>query len=336
MKFLDEAKIHLKAGDGGSGCISFRREKFVEFGGPDGGDGGKGGDITFEAEENLNTLIDFRYKQHFKASNGSNGAGRNRTGQKGKNILIKVPVGTSIMDAEKKIVYKDLTKKKEQFLILKGGKGGAGNLRFKTSTNQAPKKFTKVKIGEQLWVWLRLRLIADIGFIGLPNAGKSTLLSVISNAKPKVGSYPFTTLKPQLGLLRFEHGDIILADLPGLISGAHKGTGLGLRFLSHIERCSALGHLCDLSVEKDDDIIKNYKIIRNEITKYGNLVSSKREIIILTKSDLVEERTIKKRFEMLKKYSGAKIVVISSLKKNGIDNLVSVFKEILNEKIKSY
>ena len=267
MKFLDEAKIHLKAGDGGSGCISFRREKFVEYGGPDGGDGGSGGNILFESEENLNTLIDFRYQQHFKAKNGKNGSGKNRTGQNGKNIIIKVPVGTVIMDSDKNEIYKDLVKKNERFLILKGGKGGIGNLRFKSSTNQAPRKFTKGKEGEELWVWLRLKLIADIGFVGLPNSGKSTLLSVLSNAKAKVANYPFTTLKPQLGLLRFEQGDLTLADLPGLISGASQGVGLGLRFLAHIERCRAYAHLCDLSVENDEQIIENYRIIRNEIEK---------------------------------------------------------------------
>ena len=332
MKFLDEAKIHLKAGDGGSGCVSFRREKFIEYGGPDGGDGGKGGDITFEAEENLNTLIDFRYTQHFKAENGANGSGRNKTGHKGKDILIKVPVGTTIMDSEKKFIYKDLVKKNEKFVILKGGVGGAGNVRFKSSTNQAPKKFTKGKHGEELWVWLRLKLIADIGFVGLPNSGKSTLLSTISNAKPKIADYPFTTLKPQLGLLRFDKGDLTLADLPGLISGAHEGVGLGLKFLAHIERCRALAHLCDLSVDNDKDILENYKIIRNEIQSYGNLVSNKKEIIILTKSDLVKESKIKKIYDMLREHTKSNILVISSHKKSGIDKLKLAFQEILNEK----
>ena len=336
MKFLDEAKIHLKAGDGGAGCISFRREKFVEYGGPDGGDGGCGGDILFESEENLNTLIDFRYQQHFKAENGKNGSGKNRTGQSGKNVIIKVPVGTVIMDSDKNEIYKDLVKKNESFLILKGGKGGVGNLKFKSSTNQAPRKSTKGKIGEELWVWLRLKLIADIGFVGLPNSGKSTLLSVLSNAKAKVANYAFTTLKPQLGLLRFEEGDVTLADLPGLISGANKGVGLGLRFLAHIERCKALAHLCDLSVEKDEQIIENYRIIRNEIENYGNLVSKKREIIILTKSDLVCKNKIRKRSDILKKYSKSDVTIISSHKKDGISKLKSIFREILDEKTTTY
>ena len=336
MKFLDEAKIHLKAGDGGAGCVSFRREKFVEYGGPDGGDGGSGGNIVFESEENLNTLIDFRYQQHFKAENGKNGSGKNRTGPNGKNIVIKVPVGTVIMDSDKNEIYKDLVKKNERFLILKGGKGGVGNLRYKSSTNQAPRKSTKGKEGEELWVWLRLKLIADIGFVGLPNSGKSTLLSVLSNAKAKVANYPFTTLKPQLGLLRFEQGDLTLADLPGLISGANEGVGLGLRFLAHIERCRALAHLCDLSVEKDEQIIENYRIIRNEIENYGKLVSKKKEIIVLTKSDLVCENTIRKRTDILKKYSKSDITIISSHKKDGISKLKSIFREILDEKTTTY
>jgi len=336
MKFLDEAKIHLKAGDGGAGCISFRREKFVEYGGPDGGDGGSGGNIIFESEENLNTLIDFRYQQHFKAENGKNGSGKNRTGLNGKNIVIKVPVGTVIMDSDKNEIYKDLVKKNERFLILKGGKGGVGNLRFKSSTNQAPRKSTKGKEGEELWVWLRLKLIADIGFVGLPNSGKSTLLSVLSNAKAKVANYPFTTLKPQLGLLRLEQGDLTLADLPGLISGANKGVGLGLRFLAHIERCRALAHLCDLSVEKDEQIIENYRIIRNEIENYGKLVSKKKEIIILTKSDLVCKNKIRKRSDILKKYSNSDVTIISSHNNDGISKLKSIFCEILDEKTTTY
>ena len=228
MKFLDEAKIYLKAGDGGPGSVSFRREKYVEFGGPDGGDGGKGGNIYFEAVNNLNTLIDFRYKQHFKAESGKNGSGKNRTGHNGKDTVIKVPVGTVILSENKKQIYKDF-KKKEVYLILEGGSGGKGNYRFKSSTNQAPRRFQKGTKGQEMWVWLRLKLIADIGFVGVPNAGKSTLLSILSNAKPKVADYPFTTIKPQLGILRSNSGDLVLADLPGLLEGASKGIGLGLK-----------------------------------------------------------------------------------------------------------
>ena len=332
MKFLDEAKIHLKAGDGGSGCVSFRREKFVEFGGPDGGDGGKGGDIYFKAVENLNTLIDFRYKQHFKAENGKHGAGRNRTGTSGKNIVIKVPIGTVIMDAEKSVTYKDLAEKDDQILIVQGGGGGVGNYKFKSSTNQAPKKFTKGKQGDELWVWLRLKLIADVGLIGLPNAGKSTLLSKLSNARPKIGDYPFTTLKPQLGLLRYDEGDLTIADLPGLISGASKGVGLGLKFLAHIERCKILVHVCDISVSHDEELIGNYKSIRKEINTYSELVSKKKEILVLSKCDLVNNETIKKRINILDNLSESDKFLVSSLEQRGISKLKNNLKKMLNEK----
>ena len=332
MKFLDEAKIHLKAGDGGSGCVSFRREKFVEFGGPDGGDGGKGGDIYFKAVENLNTLIDFRYKQHFKAENGKHGAGRNRTGTSGKNIVIKVPGGTVIMDAEKSVTYKDLAEKDDQILIVQGGGGGVGNYKFKSSTNQAPKKFTKGKQGDELWVWLRLKLIADVGLIGLPNAGKSTLLSKLSNARPKIGDYPFTTLKPQLGLLRYDEGDLTIADLPGLISGASKGVGLGLKFLAHIERCKILVHVCDISVPHDEELIGNYKSIRKEINTYSELVSKKKEILVLSKCDLVNNETIKKRINILDNLSESDKFLVSSLEQRGISKLKNNLKKIFNEK----
>ena len=332
MKFLDEAKIHLKAGDGGSGCVSFRREKFVEFGGPDGGDGGKGGDIYFKAVENLNTLIDFRYKQHFKAENGKHGAGRNRTGTSGKNIVIKVPIGTVIMDAEKSVTYKDLAEKDDQILIVQGGGGGVGNYKFKSSTNQAPKKFTKGEQGDELWVWLRLKLIADVGLIGLPNAGKSTLLSKLSNARPKIGDYPFTTLKPQLGLLRYDEGDLTIADLPGLISGASKGVGLGLKFLAHIERCKILVHVCDISVSHDEELIGNYKSIRKEINTYSELVSKKKEILVLSKCDLVNNETIKKRINILDNLSESDKFLVSSLEQRGISKLKNNLKKIFNEK----
>ena len=299
MKFLDEAKIYLKAGDGGPGCVSFRREKYVEFGGPDGGDGGKGGDIYFEAVDNLNTLIDFRYQQHFKAESGKNGAGKNKTGHSGKDIFIKVPVGTVILSEDKKQIYKDL-KEKESYLAVVGGKGGKGNFKFKSSTNQAPRRFQQGIKGQEMWVWLRLKLIADIGFVGVPNVGKSTLLSILSNAKPKIADYPFTTVKPQLGILRSNLGELVLADLPGLIKGASKGTGLGLRFLAHIERCKAIIHLCDLSVESDAKFIENYKMIRKEILSYDKEVSKKKEIILLSKCDLATDKVIQKGLTCLK------------------------------------
>ena len=336
MKFLDQVKIYIKAGNGGSGSPSFRREKFIEFGGPDGGDGGKGGSIILKSERNLNTLIDYRYQQHFKAERGQDGMGKQKTGRGGKDLYLKVPLGTQVFEEDNKTLIYDFKKENEEFVAAIGGKGGFGNIKFKSSTNRAPKKITKGKIGEELWVWLRLKLIADIGFIGLPNSGKSTLLSVLSNAKAKVANYAFTTLKPQLGLLRFEEGDVTLADLPGLISGANKGVGLGLRFLAHIERCKALAHLCDLSVEKDEQIIENYRIIRNEIENYGNLVSKKKEIIILTKSDLVCKNKIRKRSDILKKYSKSDVTIISSHKKDGMNKLRSIFRKILDEKATTY
>ena len=330
MKFLDEAKIHLKAGDGGNGCVSFRREKFVEFGGPDGGNGGRGGSISFQAVENLNTLIDFRYKQHFKAENGKGGSGRNKTGQSGKNIVIKVPIGTVIREGEKENIFKDFTKNNDTFTVVEGGKGGVGNQKFKSSTNQAPRKFTSGKTGQDLWVWLRLKLIADIGFIGLPNAGKSSLLSVLSNASPKIANYPFTTLKPQLGLLRYEDNDLIMADLPGLILGASKGMGLGLKFLAHIERCRALAHLCDLSIEVEK-LIENYQIIRDEIESYGKLIKEKKEILILTKSDLLDKEKIEKKVNVIKKNIKSEIIVISSHKKEGLICIKEEFKKVLDD-----
>ena len=330
MKFLDESKIYLKAGDGGPGCLSFRREKYIEFGGPDGGDGGKGGDIIFQAVENLNTLIDFRYKQHFKAQSGQNGSGKNKTGSNGKNMIIKVPVGTLILSEDKEFVYKDLSKSNQSFLAARGGLGGRGNAKFKTSTNQAPRNFQKGKVGQELWVWLQLKLIADIGFIGLPNAGKSTLLSVLSNAKPKIANYPFTTINPQLGLLRLEARDVILADLPGLIEGASNGVGLGLKFLAHIERCKVLVHLCDVSLESDSQIINNYQVIRKEIEKYGKKVSAKKELILLSKSDLVDRDTTSRRIELMKKISRSDIRSLSSVSNEGVDDFKNYLKEFFH------
>ena len=330
MKFLDESKIYLKAGDGGPGCLSFRREKYVEFGGPDGGDGGKGGDIIFQAVENLNTLIDFRYKQHFKAQSGQNGSGKNKTGSNGNDMIIKVPVGTLILSEDKEFVYKDLSKSNQSFLAARGGLGGRGNAKFKTSTNQAPRNFQKGKVGQELWVWLQLKLIADIGFIGLPNAGKSTLLSVLSNAKPKIANYPFTTINPQLGLLRLEAGDVILADLPGLIEGASNGVGLGLKFLAHIERCKVLVHLCDVSLESDSQIINNYQVIRKEIEKYGKKVSAKKELILLSKSDLVDRDTTSRRIELMKKISRSDIRSLSSVSNEGVDDFKNYLKEFFH------
>ena len=333
MKFLDEVKIFLKSGNGGPGAVSFRREANVPYGGPDGGDGGKGADIIVECVEGLNTLIDFRYKQHFKAESGKNGSGKNRTGHNGKDLVIKVPIGTVVMSEDKKFIYKDLSKGKEIFLAVQGGIGGKGNSKYKTSTNQAPRSFQKGKIGEELWVWLRLKLIADIGFLGLPNAGKSTLLSVLSNAKPKIANYPFTTTTPQLGLLRFDFGDLVLADLPGLVKGAADGVGLGLKFLAHIERCRTLIHICDISAKKDEDIIESYEIIRNEINNYGKKISSKKEVIVLSKSDLVDKDVIKRRVDLMKEKTNAEVFSLSSATNIGIKALRLYLQGLINDKV---
>ena len=314
MQFLDEAKIYLKAGNGGSGCVSFRREKYVEFGGPDGGDGGKGGDVFFKAVNNLNTLIDFRYKQHFKSESGKNGAGKNKTGLNGKKLIINVPVGTVVLSEDKKITLKDFSRQDETFKILSGAGGGRGNFRFKSSTNQAPRRFDKGKVGEEIWVWLRLKLIADVGFVGFPNAGKSTLLSVLSNAKAKIADYPFTTLKPQLGIMRENFKDIVLADLPGIIVGASQGVGLGLKFLAHVERCKVICHVCDIS----QNINKNYQAIREELKKYNRMLENKKEIILLSKCDTVDKKIIEKLKMKLKKITKSEIIPISSHTKFGI------------------
>ena len=329
MKFLDEAKIYLKAGDGGNGCVSFRREKYIEFGGPDGGDGGGGGNIILKAISNLNTLIDFRYKQHFKAQRGKDGSGKNKTGSNGKNLEINIPLGTEVLSEDKKLVIKDLTKENQSFVLLKGGRGGRGNLRFKSSTNRAPRNFDYGEKGKDKWVWLRLKLIADIGLIGLPNAGKSTLLKKLSNAKPKIADYPFTTLKPQLGLFRNGDKDIILADLPGLIEGASSGVGLGLKFLAHIDRCKMLFHLCDISVDSFSELVHNYRIIRRELKSHKISNSKKKEVILLSKSDLLDSKKIHERIKLLKKITPSKIISVSSHSNKGIERVKSVLiKEI--------
>ena len=321
MKFLDEAKIYLKAGDGGSGCVSFRREKYIEFGGPDGGDGGRGGNIVFKAVSNLNTLIDFRYKQHFKAQRGKDGSGKNRTGAGGEDLIIEVPVGTVILSEDKKLVIKDFTKNLDSFILIHGGMGGRGNARFKSSTNQAPRKFDTGIEGEDKWIWLRLKLIADIGLVGLPNAGKSTLLKKLSNANPKIANYPFTTLKPQLGVYRSDQKDVIIADLPGLIKGAANGVGLGLNFLAHIERCRMFLHVCDVSTNNFNEIANNYRIIRDEIKAYNHLTLKKKEIILLSKCDLIEGEDVKKLKILFKELTSSSIIAISSHTNLGIQEL---------------
>ena len=310
MKFLDQAKIYIKAGDGGKGCVAFRREKFIEFGGPNGGDGGDGGSVYFEAVENLNTLIDFRYQQHFKAQKGQQGMGSEMTGYKGEDLIIKVPVGTEIVADDGETVLKDMVVAGERFLIAKGGKGGLGNTRFKTSTNQAPRYAGPGTPGEEIWVWLRLKIIADVGLIGLPNAGKSTFLSAVTAARPKIASYPFTTLHPHLGVAWVSGKEMVLADIPGLIEGAHDGVGLGDRFLKHVERCSVFLHLLDATAE---DVATDYKTIRKELELYNDKLKQTPEVVALNKCDALSEDEIADKLKALKKVCKNKIFTISAV-----------------------
>ena len=298
MKFLDQAKIYIKAGDGGAGSASFRREKYIEFGGPDGGDGGNGGSVILESEGNLNTLIDFRYRQHFKAETGKSGSKKNKTGASGEDLILKVPVGTQIYEEDNNTLIYDLTKNKERFVVATGGKGGLGNTRFKSSTNRTPRKKTSGKKGEEFWIWLQLKVIADVGIIGLPNAGKSSFLSKCTKAKPKIANYPFTTINPNLGVLNINHKEIVLADIPGLIEGSHKGIGLGDKFLRHIERCKTLIHLIDIS---EKDILGNYLKIKSELSKYDKKILKKTEIIIFNKLDLIDMDSITEKLENFRK-----------------------------------
>lgn len=323
MKFLDQAKIYIKAGNGGSGSASFRREKFIEYGGPDGGDGGDGGSIIFEAERNLNTLIDFRYRQHFKAEDGHIGTKRKRTGAAGKDLIIKVPVGTQIYEEDNNTLIYDFTKNKERYLVAAGGSHGLGNVRFKSSTNRAPTKKTPGKLGQEFWVWLQLKVIADIGIIGMPNAGKSSLLAALTRARPKIANYPFTTLDPNLGVSYYDNKEVTLADIPGLVEGAHEGVGLGDKFLRHIERCKILLHLIDVSEEK---ISENYLKIRKELTKYGEILSKKKEIIVFNKSDLLEKKELDKKLKIFKSKIKKKFEVISVVSDT---NLITLRKVLL-------
>ena len=318
MKFLDQAKIYIKAGNGGSGSASFRREKFIEYGGPYGGDGGDGGSIIFEAERNLNTLIDFRYAQHFRAENGYIGTKRKRTGAAGKDLTIKVPVGTQIYEEDNNTLIYDFTKNKERYLVATGGKHGLGNVRFKSSTNRAPTKKTNGKVGEEFWIWLQLKVIADVGIVGMPNAGKSSLLAAITRARPKIASYPFTTLDPNLGVSYYDDKEVTLADIPGIIEGAHEGVGLGDKFLRHIERCKMLLHLIDLSEEKLEE---NYLNVRNELSKYDKILSKKKEIIVFNKSDLLEKKEIDEKLKIFKKKIKKKFEIISVVADKNLTNL---------------
>jgi GTP-binding protein len=327
MHFLDQAKIFVRSGAGGPGAVSFRREKFVEFGGPDGGDGGKGGDIVFEAVPGLNTLIDFRYTQHFRAPRGKGGAGSNKTGAGGSDLVVKVPVGTQILaDDEERTLLADLTKVGQRVAFLKGGMGGRGNASYKTSTNRAPRQHQTGEAGGEMWVWLRLKLLADVGLLGLPNAGKSTFLNSVSNASAKVGDYPFTTLRPQLGVVRHKGREFVVADIPGLIEGAADGAGIGDRFLGHVERTRLLLHLIDAS---GTDPIDNWRIVRGELDEYGAGLADKSEVIALTKADLIDEKKREKMVKALEKETGSKVFPISAPLEDGMDPLLDTIIERL-------
>jgi GTP-binding protein len=331
MKFLDQCKIYLKSGDGGRGAMSFRREKFIEFGGPDGGDGGKGGDIVFAAAANLNTLIDYRYRQHFRAQNGRGGAGANRTGAQGRDLVLTVPAGTQVLDDDKESVLADLVRPGQRIVLLRGGDGGFGNSHYKTSTNQAPRRAGPGWPGSELWVWLRLKLIADAGLVGLPNAGKSTLLSRLSHAKPKIADYPFTTLHPQLGVVRIDdETEFVLADLPGLIEGASEGAGLGTRFLGHVERCAVILHLIDGT---EDDVAGAYRTIRGELAGYGNGLATKPEIIGLNKIDAIDPAEIDEKCRALARAAGpgARVLPLSGVSGAGLQSMLGALVAAIDE-----
>jgi GTP-binding protein len=320
MKFLDQVKINIKAGDGGNGSPSFRREKFVEFGGPDGGDGGKGGSIILKSERNLNTLIDYRYQQHHKAERGDGGAGKNRTGRGGDNLILKVPIGTQVFEEDNKTLIYDFKNEKEEFVAANGGKGGLGNTRFKSSTNRAPRKFTKGTVGEEYVIWLQLKTIADIGIIGLPNAGKSSLLASITSATPKIANYKFTTLNPNLGVAVYDDKEITLADIPGLIEGAHTGIGLGIKFLKHIERCKTLIHLIDITEENIENL---YKQVRNELGKYSKNLLKKDELIVFNKVDLIDKSELNEKKNKFSKKIKKKVLTISTFDKPSVIKIKS-------------
>ena len=318
MKFLDQVKIYIKAGNGGHGSPSFRREKFIEYGGPDGGDGGKGGSILLRSERNLNTLIDYRFQQHHKAERGENGSGQNRTGRGGDDLFLKVPIGTQVFEEDNKTLIYDFKKEGEEFVVANGGKGGLGNTRFKSSTNRAPKKFTKGAIGEEYIIWLQLKTIADVGIVGLPNAGKSSLLAAITNATPKIANYKFTTLNPNLGVAIYDDKEVILADIPGLVEGAHEGVGLGIQFLKHIERCKTLMHLIDIT---NDDIENTYQQVKKELSSYSKEILDKKEIIVLNKCDLLDNNEVKKIVKNFSKNKKSEVITLSTLEKESVSKI---------------
>ncbi len=329
MKFLDQAKIYLRSGDGGNGVVAFRRERFIEFGGPDGGDGGRGGDVVFEAAQNLNTLIDFRYAQHFRARKGGNGAGSDKTGAGAEDVLIRVPVGTQILADDQETLLADLDTSGKRVVLCRGGDGGHGNAHFKTSTNRAPRRADPGWPGEERWVWLRLKLIADAGLVGLPNAGKSTFLAASSAARPKVADYPFTTLHPQLGVVRLSDSEeFVLADIPGLIEGAHEGAGLGDRFLGHVERCAVLLHLVDGAA---GDVVRAWRTVREELASYGGGLAEKPELIALNKVDAMTPREVSARRAALTRAAGRPVQVMSGVSGQGVPQVLRALQNAVHE-----
>ena len=332
MQFLDQAKVFVRAGDGGKGCVSFRREKYIEFGGPDGGDGGKGGDVILECVANLNTLLDYRYQQHYKAKKGGHGMGQNRSGAGGADVVLRLPPGTQVFAEDGETLIADLTEPGQRIVLLHGGNGGFGNAKFKSSTNQAPRHANPGQVAEEMYIWLRLKLIADAGLVGLPNAGKSTFLAAVSAAKPKIADYPFTTLHPNLGVVRVDTTDFVLADIPGLIEGAHEGAGLGDRFLGHVERTAVLLHLIDAT---QDDPAEAYQIIRGEIEAYGAGLEDKPELVALSKADAVPEKEMAKKAKAVAKVAGAKPLVLSAVSGQGMqDALRQLAKEVVRARSK--
>ncbi len=327
MKFLDQAKIYIRSGDGGGGAVSFRREKFIEYGGPDGGDGGRGGDVWIEAVDGLNTLIDYRYHQHFKGATGGHGMGRNRSGAAGADAVLKVPVGTQVLEEDKETVIADLAEAGMRVRLLAGGNGGWGNDRFKSSINQAPKHANPGQTGEERWIWLRLKLIADVGLVGLPNAGKSTFLAAVSAATPKIADYPFTTLTPNLGVVDLSEGErFVLADVPGLIEGASEGAGLGVRFLGHLERTAVLIHLVDAT---SDDVVDSWRTIRAELAAYGEGLADKPELLALNKVDALTPELRKQKAKALKKAAGVTPLLVSGVSGEGVTDLLrAAFKQV--------
>jgi GTP-binding protein len=329
MKFLDQAKVYVRSGDGGPGSVSFRREKFIEFGGPDGGDGGKGGDVVVECVANLNTLIDFRYQQHFKAKNGEHGMGNNRHGRDGADVVLNVPPGTQVFAEDSETLLADLVKPGQREIIARGGNGGFGNARFKSSTNRAPRRANSGQPGEELTIWLRLKLIADAGIVGLPNAGKSTFLAAVSAARPKIADYPFTTLHPNLGVVKTGGVDFVLADIPGLIEGAHEGAGLGDRFLGHVERCRVLLHLVDVN---EQDVAAAYRTIRRELKAYGAGLAKKREIVALSKCDTVTPEVAEEKASALRNAARKSPFLISAVARKGLDPVLHRIARIVSGK----